>query len=174
MSNVCRVFDLVIISSGKCWLLPPLSNSSLHLLFLFATLYLCVFPFPCISTALVHQKSFHFHPPTSGLFQVGPYVYRELREKVNITFNEDNSEVSYNEKISFFFEPSMSTGSEGDVVSNYNLPFIGTVSALQQAVRDGNPKARLAILLLNGKVMANKITLFTFNTVQVRNLPLFR
>lgn len=98
--------------------------------------------------------------------EVGPYVYRELREKVNITFNEDNSEVSYNEKISFFFEPSMSTGSEGDVVSNYNLPFIGTVSALQQAVRDGNPKARLAILLLNGKVMANKITLFTFNTVQ--------
>ena len=100
------------------------------------------------------------------LEEQGPYVYREKREKVNIEFNEDNSEVSYNEKISFFFEPSMSAGSEDDIVSNYNLPFIGTISALLKAKADGNPKAGLAVLLLNGKVMANGISLFTFNTVK--------
>jgi len=98
--------------------------------------------------------------------EVGPYVYREQREKVDITFNEDQSEVSYNEKIWFFFEPSMSKGSDADIVSNYNLPFIGTVGALQKAKRDGNKKAGLAILLLNGKVAANGITLFTFNSVK--------
>jgi len=100
------------------------------------------------------------------LEEKGPYVYREKREKVNITFNEDESEVSYNEAISFFFEPSKSVGSEDDVVSNYNLPFIGTVHALLEAKKAGNPKAGLAVLLLNGKVMANGITLFTFNTVK--------
>lgn len=97
--------------------------------------------------------------------EVGPYVYLEKREKTNITFNDDNSEVSYNEKITFFFEPEMSAGSEDDLVSNYNLPYIGTISALQEAVRMGNRKAKTGILLLNGKINANKITLFTFNTV---------
>jgi len=97
--------------------------------------------------------------------QLGPYVYREQREKVNIEFNPDNTEVSYNEKIWFFFEPSMSSGSEDDITSNYNLPYIGTISALLEAKRQGNAKAGLAVMLLNGKIVANKIPLFSFNTV---------
>jgi len=97
--------------------------------------------------------------------EVGPYVYREKREKADITFNSDNSEVSYKDKIWYHFEPSMSSGSEDDLITNYNLPFIGVVSALLEANRTGNAKAAGAVLLLNGKVRVKKIKLFDYNTV---------
>jgi len=97
----------------------------------------------------------------------GPYVYREQREKVNISFNEDQSTVSYNEKISFFFEPSMSAGSEDDILSNYNLPYIGAIGALwHEYTVNGNLKAFTVARLMNGKVLTKKIVLFTFNTVK--------
>ncbi|XP_060765401.1 scavenger receptor class B member 1 isoform X4 [Neoarius graeffei] len=52
--------------------------------------------------------------------QTGPYVYSEKRWKDNITFHE-NKTVSYCEYRQYFFEESMSVGSESDVVTIPNM-----------------------------------------------------
>merc|ERR1711970_1447086 len=99
--------------------------------------------------------------------EVGPYVYDEKREKVNIAFNEDNSEVSYNEKITFTYNSALSGGrSEDDVISSYNLPYVATMGTTQLKIDAGDRKARMIPMLLNGKIMANKVKLINFATVK--------
>uniref|UniRef100_A0A672ICN1 Scavenger receptor class B member 1 n=1 Tax=Salarias fasciatus TaxID=181472 RepID=A0A672ICN1_SALFA len=56
--------------------------------------------------------------------QRGPYVYRKQARKQNITFH-DNGTVSYLEYRRYFFEPSMSVGSEEDVVTIPNMLVLG-------------------------------------------------
>ncbi|XP_043819656.1 LOW QUALITY PROTEIN: scavenger receptor class B member 1 [Dromiciops gliroides] len=50
----------------------------------------------------------------------GPYVYREYRQKRNITFN-DNDTVSFLEYRSFVFQPEMSNGLETDYIVVPNM-----------------------------------------------------
>ncbi|KAF1377908.1 hypothetical protein PFLUV_G00205650 [Perca fluviatilis] len=52
--------------------------------------------------------------------QKGPYVYRKRIQKDNITFHA-NGTVSYREYRTYFFEPSMSSGNESDVVTIPNM-----------------------------------------------------
>lgn len=54
----------------------------------------------------------------------GPYVYREFRQKVNITFN-DNDTVSYMENRSLRFQPDRSQGSESDYIVLPNILVLG-------------------------------------------------
>lgn len=54
----------------------------------------------------------------------GPYVYREFRQKVNITFN-DNDTVSYMENRSLHFQPDRSQGSESDYIVLPNILVLG-------------------------------------------------
>lgn len=54
----------------------------------------------------------------------GPYVYREFRQKVNITFN-DNDTVSYIENRSLRFQPDRSQGSESDYIVLPNILVLG-------------------------------------------------
>nr|AAC23892.1 type II pneumocyte CD36-related class B scavenger receptor [Rattus norvegicus] len=54
----------------------------------------------------------------------GPYVYREFRQKVNITFN-DNDTVSYIENRSLHFQPDRSQGSESDYIVLPNILVLG-------------------------------------------------
>nr|XP_056715064.1 scavenger receptor class B member 1 [Euleptes europaea] len=56
--------------------------------------------------------------------QRGPYVYREYREKNNITFHE-NGTVSYREYRHFHFQPDMSNGTEEDYVLIPNVLVLG-------------------------------------------------
>ncbi|XP_034752586.1 scavenger receptor class B member 1 isoform X2 [Etheostoma cragini] len=56
--------------------------------------------------------------------QKGPYVYRKRIQKDNITFHA-NSTVSYREYRTYFFEPSMSSGNESDVVTIPNMLVLG-------------------------------------------------
>ncbi|CAN9504477.1 unnamed protein product [Ophioblennius macclurei] len=58
------------------------------------------------------------------LEQRGPYVYRKQARKQNITFH-DNGTVSYLEYRRYFFEPSMSVGSEEDEVTIPNMMVLG-------------------------------------------------
>jgi len=74
--------------------------------------------------------------------------------------------VSYREKISFFFDESQSAGSEDEEITAYNLAYTTTISALLDAKRKGNRKAGVVVRLLNGKVNANKIKLFSTTTVK--------
>ncbi|XP_072939019.1 protein croquemort-like isoform X2 [Epargyreus clarus] len=51
--------------------------------------------------------------------QMGPYVFREKQEKVNIVWNE-NSTLTYQTRRFWYFEPERSNGSLSDMVTNIN------------------------------------------------------
>ncbi|XP_044541335.1 scavenger receptor class B member 1 [Gracilinanus agilis] len=55
----------------------------------------------------------------------GPYVYREYRQKRNITFH-DNDTVSFLEYRTFEFQPHMSRGSETDYIVMPNILVLGS------------------------------------------------
>uniref|UniRef100_A0A3P8VGW3 Scavenger receptor class B member 1 n=1 Tax=Cynoglossus semilaevis TaxID=244447 RepID=A0A3P8VGW3_CYNSE len=62
--------------------------------------------------------------------QRGPYVYRKRIQKDNITFHE-NFTVSYREYRSYYFEPSMSVGTESDVVTIPNMLVLGAAVMME-------------------------------------------
>lgn len=57
------------------------------------------------------------------LQEVGPYVYQEHRDKVDLQWHENNT-VSYRQLVSFTFESHLSIGSEDDVIFTINSPLV--------------------------------------------------
>ncbi|GIY53884.1 hypothetical protein CDAR_87022 [Caerostris darwini] len=70
------------------------------------------------------------------LEELGPYTFRESREKVNITWNEDNSTVSYRQIRRWFFQPDRTNGSLDDVVTTLNVPMVAAAMAGKQMNED--------------------------------------
>lgn len=62
--------------------------------------------------------------------ELGPYTYRMSEEKMDIQFH-DNGTVTYRTKPSYFFEPTLSSGSEDDMLYTVNIPFINTADAVK-------------------------------------------
>ncbi|XP_049868366.1 protein croquemort-like isoform X1 [Pectinophora gossypiella] len=58
--------------------------------------------------------------------QLGPYVYREEHEKVNLTWNSNNTVTFYNKRV-WHFVPEMSNGSLSDNITSIN-PIVATVA----------------------------------------------
>ncbi|XP_059214003.1 scavenger receptor class B member 1 isoform X2 [Centropristis striata] len=63
--------------------------------------------------------------------QKGPYVYRKKIQKDNITFHS-NGTVSYREYRQYFFEPTMSSGNESDVVTIPNMLVLGAAIMMEK------------------------------------------
>ncbi|GFV37267.1 protein croquemort [Trichonephila clavipes] len=66
--------------------------------------------------------------------ELGPYTFRETREKVNITWHP-NGTVSYHQIKRWFFEPNLTIGSLDDLVTNVNVPL---ATAVNQGIRSGD------------------------------------
>ncbi|XP_044738867.1 scavenger receptor class B member 1 isoform X2 [Chrysoperla carnea] len=66
--------------------------------------------------------------------ELGPYVYNEDWEKVNIKFN-DNGTVSFNQRKIYVFDEEASYGSEDDVVVVPNIPMLSATSQSKHAAR---------------------------------------
>ncbi|KAK1884285.1 Scavenger receptor class B member 1 [Dissostichus eleginoides] len=62
--------------------------------------------------------------------QKGPFVYRKRIQKDNITFH-DNGTVSYREYRTYYFEPTMSSGNESDVVTIPNMLVLGAAGMME-------------------------------------------
>lgn len=62
--------------------------------------------------------------------QRGPYVYRKRIQKDNITFHA-NGTVSYKEYRQYYFEPTMSSGNESDVVTIPNMLVLGAAVMME-------------------------------------------
>lgn len=54
------------------------------------------------------------------LQELGPYRFREIHEKMNITWHPENNTVSYRRKGTFFFVESESIGRLDDIVVTIN------------------------------------------------------
>lgn len=66
--------------------------------------------------------------------QKGPYSYKEYRRKENITWHDENSTVSYNERQWFVFDPETSCAKcdpAKDVIVNVNIPLITIASIVK-------------------------------------------
>jgi len=58
------------------------------------------------------------------LKEMGPYVFREQKQKANVTQHAYNSSVTYRERKWWYFEPDMSNGSLDDYVTSLNVPAV--------------------------------------------------
>ncbi|XP_060105217.1 scavenger receptor class B member 1 [Heteronotia binoei] len=87
--------------------------------------------------------------------QRGPYVYREYREKKNITFHE-NGTVSFLEYRRFHFQPSMSNGTEEDYVLIPNLLVLGAAVMLEHIAAPLQIAVSTAFSLFKQKAFLNK------------------
>ncbi|VDL90380.1 unnamed protein product [Schistocephalus solidus] len=65
--------------------------------------------------------------------EIGPYVYREKREKTNITFAGDNdySNVTFNLRITYFLDRDLSVGDpDKDRIVGLSIPFVAMSAGL--------------------------------------------
>lgn len=60
--------------------------------------------------------------------EIGPYRFREIREKQNITFNDHNSTVSYRTMSTFYFDEDGSNGTLDDVITQLNIVAVGAAA----------------------------------------------
>lgn len=68
------------------------------------------------------------------LNEVGPFVYREKWEKVNLQFH-GNGTVSFQQRKVYHFDPEASAGSEDDLVIVPNIPMLSATSQSKHAAR---------------------------------------
>jgi scavenger receptor class B protein 1 len=92
--------------------------------------------------------------------QIGPYVFRESRTKVNLIWTQDDTQVTYEQVRAWHFVPSMTNGSLDDIVYNVNVPM---VSAGATARKLGGQA--FVYLMVNGIVKGTKSVLFPRHTV---------
>lgn len=90
------------------------------------------------------------------LREVGPYRFREVRDKKNITFHDHNSTVSYRTFSTFYFDEDDSNGSLDDVITQLNIVAVG---ASAQALNTDYVKRKYVSIGLNAyehKIVTSK------------------
>ncbi|CAL8073695.1 unnamed protein product [Orchesella dallaii] len=74
------------------------------------------------------------------LQELGPYVYRQRRQKIDPHSESCKETVIYEQKITYFFDQEQSGNlSESDRVNVVNLPFVAVLSAAEALVPPGVP-----------------------------------
>ncbi|VTJ64067.1 Hypothetical predicted protein [Marmota monax] len=85
----------------------------------------------------------------------GPYVYREFRHKINITFN-NNDTVSFREHRSFQFQPAKSQGSESDYIVLPNILVLGAAMMMENRPMSLKLMMTLAFSTLGERAFMNR------------------
>lgn len=65
------------------------------------------------------------------LEEVGPYVYEERWERVNVSWSSDDEEVNFGTKKTYMFRPDLSSGSEDDLMMLPNIPMISALRSMK-------------------------------------------
>ncbi|ESO03442.1 hypothetical protein HELRODRAFT_192040 [Helobdella robusta] len=89
--------------------------------------------------------------------QVGPYAYREIRNKVNIVYSSNNESLSYKEQKFYTFLPT-NILNESDVIYTLNIPVLVISKLLEKMF----PEIILKLIgfILNGEKLIEKRTVF--------------
>ncbi|XP_011878460.1 PREDICTED: protein croquemort [Vollenhovia emeryi] len=74
-------------------------------------MFLKIYMFNWTNPEELNEKKPHFN-------QLGPYSFREIRQKDNIKFHHENSTVSYTQRRLWYFDASESNGSLSDIITN--------------------------------------------------------
>ncbi|XP_074651843.1 platelet glycoprotein 4-like [Tubulanus polymorphus] len=95
-----------------------------------------------------------------SVLEKGPYVYRQLISKANVTFNP-NSTVSYTQPVTYVFVPELSGGKENDTFTALNMVLATVADLYQKTFEKLGPAARLLLeefLKLAGENMFRTLT----------------
>uniref|UniRef100_A0A1E1X368 Putative lysosome membrane protein 2 n=1 Tax=Amblyomma aureolatum TaxID=187763 RepID=A0A1E1X368_9ACAR len=96
--------------------------------------------------------------------QAGPYVYREYRKKEIQGFDKEHNTVQYFDRKSFVFEPSMSAGTEDDLVNVINVPVVAISALTRKKVPE--VAAPLVMPILDSMMRKHNETLATQRSVR--------
>ncbi|XP_032665958.1 protein croquemort-like isoform X2 [Odontomachus brunneus] len=88
------------------------------------------------------------------LVQVGPYSFREIRQKANIVFHPENKTVSYFQRRSWYFDAERSNGSLDDIINHVNVVAVSAAHATRYW--DYSLQKSLSILLSTTKLYVTK------------------
>jgi scavenger receptor class B, member 1 len=88
--------------------------------------------------------------------QIGPYRFREFRDKMSITFNENNATVSYRKFSNFYFDSDHSFGSLSDICTTVNMVVIGAGKKIQYANFINQKVTSIALSGYNQKLHVTK------------------
>lgn len=56
-----------------------------------------------------------------NLVELGPYVFEENHERVNLTFHPERDTLSFDQIRTWYYQPEMSNGSLDDLITNVNV-----------------------------------------------------
>lgn len=131
-----QILQFVTITQGsssyKMWLNPPVKP------------YISIYPFNYTNINNVLESN---HTPV--VEELGPFVYRETVERINVEFNK-NGTVTYQEKRSSEFVPEMSQGDpEHLTITVPNLPLISALSKSANEFSNFVPR-KLTSMILDG------------------------
>jgi hypothetical protein len=68
--------------------------------------------------------------------ELGPYVYSHNMRRFQANWSDDSTLLSYKTQTYYLFNPELSNGSESDVVTSANLPFLGIAGVLGGSATD--------------------------------------
>jgi len=97
---------------------------------------------------------------TFKLQQTGPYTYKESRVKVNITIDNEEGTIKYQEKKSWQFIPEKSEGLLSDIIYHLNIPLISEYNEIMRLGGD-----EMMVEYLAGMIKMENIQLILNNTV---------
>ncbi|XP_029042884.1 protein croquemort-like [Osmia bicornis bicornis] len=89
-----------------------------------------------------------------NLVEVGPYVFREIRQKADVVFHPENDTVSYLYQRWWFFEPELTNGSLNDSITQLNAVAISAKHKVRYW--DGALQSTLSFMLTASKVHTTK------------------
>lgn len=64
--------------------------------------------------------------------ELGPYVYTLRETKENVKYEDDGTIVEYQGKPTYFFQPHLSAGSENDLITTVNIPFVNAADMVKE------------------------------------------
>lgn len=94
----------------------------------------------------------------------GPYVYREVKETVNMQLHGE-SKLSYSPITYLYFEPDLSSGSESDIITFVNIPAAAMIDKAIKEQKRFSGSINFGFLSLNGILDYLSVKLFLKRTV---------
>ncbi|XP_076046348.1 lysosome membrane protein 2-like isoform X1 [Oratosquilla oratoria] len=63
--------------------------------------------------------------------ELGPYVYTMTEVKEDVSFHPENGTVTFAGRPMYFFQPALSRGSEDDLITTLNIPFVNAADLVK-------------------------------------------
>jgi len=122
---------------------------------LYTKTFMKVYYFDCVNAEAVMNDKVK-----PLLRQVGPYTFREEREKTDITFSPDGNLVDFKWKKTWFFDPALSNGSLDDEIWTLNVIAVSAAESTRWPGRWGQDDYPFMQYMMNDTLKQENESLF--------------